>query len=80
MLIGHYRPIVANGDLLLFVREHETERILVGLNLGGDTIELVVSSTGDRNGTAVHGEITLRANEGVVMTLGPDVMVPRCIV
>jgi alpha-glucosidase len=91
LLVGHYRPIVTNGDLLLFVREHETERILVGLNLGGGTIvvkfpdqqlrgELVVSSAGDCGGTAVHGEITLRANEGVVMTLGPDVMVPRCIV
>ena len=91
LLIGHYRPIVANGDLLLFVREHETERILIGLNLGGDTIvvtfpdqqlrgELVVSSAGDRDGTAVHGETTLRANEGVVMTLGPDVILPRSIV
>lgn len=89
--VGHYRPIVANGDLLLFVREHENERTLIGLNLGGDTIvvafpaqqlrgQIVVSSAGDRDRTAVHGEITLRANEGVVMTLRPDVIVPGSIV
>ena len=88
--VGHYRPIVASGDLLLFVREHESERTLIGLNLGGEAIpvsfpdqelrgEIVVSSAGDRDGAVVTGDITLCGNEGVVMALAPDVVVPRSI-
>ena len=34
LLTGRYRPVTANGDLLLFVREHESERTLVGLKSG----------------------------------------------
>jgi alpha-glucosidase len=86
--MGAYRPIVASGDLLLFVREHSGERTLIGLNLGGAAIpvafpgrqlrgEIVVSSAGDRDGAPGEGAITLRGNEGVLMMLGPDVMVPR---
>ena len=88
LLVGHYRPIVANGDLLLFVREHESERTLVGLNLGGQAIaarfpaqqlrgEIVVSSAGDRDGAAVTGDITLSGHEGVVVALAPNVVVSR---
>ena len=87
LLIGRYRPITASGDLLLFVREHESERTLVGLNLGADAIEIrfpddrlrgeiLVSSTGDRDGEAVAGPFTLSGDEGVVMALAPDVVVP----
>ena len=87
LLTGRYRPVTANGDLLLFVREHESERTLVGLNLGGDAIEvrfpgdrlrgeILVSSTGDRDGAVVAGPLTLSGDEGVVMALAPDVVVP----
>jgi alpha-glucosidase len=87
---GRYRPIVAGGDLLVFVREHESERSLIGLNLGGEAIavsfpdrrlrgEILVSSTGDRDGTVVTEGITLRPNEGVVMSLAPHVVVPPSI-
>jgi alpha-glucosidase len=87
LLIGRYRPVTANGDLLLFVREHEIERTLVGLNLGGDAIEvrfpddqlrgeILVSSTGDRDGAVVAGPLTLSGNEGVVMALAPGVVMP----
>ena len=87
MLVGHYRPMVASGDLLLFVREHESERTLIGLNLGGEAItvrfpdealrgEIVVSSAGDRDGAVVTGDITLGGNEGVVMALAPVVVAP----
>ena len=37
LVVGGYRPMEAGGDLLLYVREHESERTLVGLNLGRDT-------------------------------------------
>ena len=88
--VGHYRPIVASGNLLVFVREHESERTLIGLNLGGEAIalrfpdrqlrgEILVSSAGDREGVLVTGDITLRGNEGVVMTLAPEVPVPPSI-
>src|SRR4051812_26379369 len=33
---GSYRPVVATGDLLLYVREFESNRILVALNLGAE--------------------------------------------
>ncbi len=87
---GRYRPIVASGDLLVFVREHENERSLIGLNLGGEAItmsfpgrqlrgEILVSSSGDRDGAVVAGTVTLRANEGVAMSLAPHVVVPPSI-
>ncbi len=88
--VGHYRPIVASGDLLVFVREHESERTLIALNLGREAIalsfpdrqlrgEILVSSAGDRDGELVMGELTLRADEGVVMRLAPDAVVPPSI-
>jgi alpha-glucosidase len=88
--VGHYRPIVASGDLLVFVREYESERTLIGLNLGGEAIalrfpdrqlrgEILVSSAGDREGALVTGDIALRGNEGVVMALARDVAVPPSI-
>ena len=83
--MGRYRPIVATGDLLLFVREHESERTLIGLNLGGEATEIrltdqqprgqiLVSSAGDRDGAVVTGTVTLRGHEGLVMALAPDVV------
>jgi alpha-glucosidase len=88
--VGHYRPIMATGDLLVFVREHERERILIGLNLGEEAIavslsdqqlrgEIVVSSGRDREGEVVTDRISLRGNEGVVIELAPDAIVPRSI-
>jgi Glycosidases len=88
LLIGRYRPIVASGDLLLFVREHESERILIGLNLGGEAIEIrfpdqelrgeiLLSSARDRDGAVVAGAVRLCGHEGMVMALAPDVVVPR---
>src|SRR5262249_14409913 len=80
LTLGSYRPIVASGDLLLFVREHGTQRILVALNLGGDPAvvsslnrpwrgRLLLSTYADRVGEAIDGEIALRADEGVVVDL-----------
>jgi len=78
--LGSYRPIVAKGDLLLFLREHESERLLVALNLGGEPAlvssgaehwrgRLLISSVLDRDEEAIDGEIALRADEGVVVEL-----------
>ncbi|HEY0439383.1 MAG TPA: alpha-amylase family glycosyl hydrolase [Xanthobacteraceae bacterium] len=90
LLIGSYRPIVARGDLLLFVRERRTERILVALNLSSEAMavtfpfepikgKVLVSALGDRDGEAIDGSIDLRADEGLVIDLDPDVTVPFSI-
>ncbi len=81
---GHYRPRAAQGDLLLFARELDDERLLVALNLGGEPVELrpeagrlegriLISSAGDRDGDMVEGGVHLRGNEGLVVdvTHGP---------
>jgi alpha-glucosidase len=78
--LGAYRPIAATGDLLLFIRSHDEERILVALNLGSEPAlvssaaerwrgRLLVSSFLDRAGESVDREIALRADEGVVVEL-----------
>jgi alpha-glucosidase len=89
--LGHYRPIVASGDLLLYVRECPGERTLVGLNLGGHPVpvtfpggqlrgKVLVSSGADRDGAISQGEIMLRGDEGLVMALAPDAVVPPSVV
>jgi alpha-glucosidase len=79
LTIGSYRPLAASGDLLVFIREHQSQRLLVALNLGGEPTsvssqaglwrgQLLLSSFADRT-EAVDGDIALRANEGVVVEL-----------
>jgi alpha-glucosidase len=83
LLVGAYRPIVATGDLLLYARESEHERVFVALNLRGDSAAIVlpnpgsrgrilVSCFGDRDGELVEGSIDLRPDEGLVISLTPD--------
>ena len=77
---GSYRPIVAGGDLLLYLRELESSRILVALNLGGDPAaftfppdamsgRLLLSTHCDREGEAVSSTLALRPHEGVIAEL-----------
>jgi alpha-glucosidase len=88
--IGAYQPIVAGGDLLLFVRAHSNERMLIALNLGADAAavefsagrlagRVLVSVLGDRDGEAVERSIDLRGNEGLVIELSPDIDVPTSV-
>jgi alpha-glucosidase len=78
--LGNYRPLVSRGDLLLYVREYEDDRILVALNMGIDPTaitftedrlhgEVLVSAYGDREGERIWGSIELRGNEGVVVAV-----------
>jgi hypothetical protein len=73
------------------VRECPGERTLVGLNLGGHPVpvtfpggqlrgKVLVSSGADRDSAISQGEITLRGNEGLVMALAPDAVVPPSVV
>ena len=85
--VGTYRPVAAQGDLLLFLREHTGDRALVALNLGDDatTVEfgsdrfrgqILVSTLGDRDEEPVGGRLDLRAGEGLVILLARDAVVP----
>jgi alpha-glucosidase len=77
--LGSYRPIVAHGDLILYMRENAEEQILVALNLGPSPAsvrfpqplrgQVLVSSFADRDGETIEGGIDLRDHEGLVIDL-----------
>jgi alpha-glucosidase len=75
---GTYQPIAAQGDLLLYRREHDDERVVVALNMGSEALNLrlenllrhgqiLLSSHADRDGERIDGELDLRGNEGVIV-------------
>jgi alpha-glucosidase len=75
--IGSYRPIVADGDLMLYTREYGKDRILIALNLGPEPTSvtfpphalegrLLLSTHRDREREAVIRDLVLRAHEGIV--------------
>jgi alpha-glucosidase len=78
--LGRYGSVRADGNLLVFTREYELERLLVALNFAGEAAaasvpsnewvgQLLLSSTGDRAGEPVRGRINLRAHEGAIVEL-----------
>jgi len=78
--LGSYRPIVAQGDLLLYERVSGRERLLIALNLGAEPTAVtsssnplrggvLISSFGDRDGEPVFGTLNLRGHEGTVVRL-----------
>jgi alpha-glucosidase len=79
--LGSYRPIVTTGDLMLYVRELEDNRILVALNLGAEPTavtfpgEMIVpghvllSTYCDRGNEPISNDLALRGHEGVVIML-----------
>jgi alpha-glucosidase len=80
LVAGTYQPVAAQGDLLLYRREHAGDRILVALNMGGDPTNvrpqtmplrgrILLSSHADRNGERIDGELDLRGDEGVIIGL-----------
>jgi alpha-glucosidase len=80
LVAGAYQPVAAQGDLLLYRREHDGDRLLVALNMGDEPTNvrpekaplrgrILLSSHADRNGETVDGELDLRGNEGVVIGL-----------
>ncbi|HLG47603.1 MAG TPA: alpha-amylase family glycosyl hydrolase [Reyranella sp.] len=76
---GSFRPIAAEGDLVVYVRG---DRMLVVLNLGHQPVHMqfkadklrgriVLSTELDRDGEAMEGELALRSDEGVIVALHP---------
>jgi alpha-glucosidase len=85
---GSYRPLVARGDLLLFFRESDDERILIALNLGPDptsvsferghlTGTLLLSTFCHRDREPVRQSFDLQGNEGVIVELARDAVLPQ---
>jgi alpha-glucosidase len=78
---GDYEAVAMTGDLIAFIRKLGRQRFLVALNLGNDPHavsigsgvtdrgEVVLSTYLDRDGEVMSGEVSLRANEGVIVTL-----------
>ena len=78
--VGAYEPLAAAGDVLAYWRRMPEELVLIALNFGPEPCALTVESIGmnarillsthlDRANEAVVGEISLRANEGVIVAL-----------
>jgi alpha-glucosidase len=84
---GSYKPVAADGDLLLFLRQDGTERILAAINMGrrpssvsfdGGVLggELLLSTFCDRWREHVHGSVELRPDEGILIELSEDAAPP----
>src|SRR5439155_5556892 len=62
---GSYRTVAVEGDLLAWEREHDGERTLVALNLGGEPVVLhrappgrvLVATRREREGEDSHREL-----------------------
>jgi alpha-glucosidase len=76
--VGNYRRLVSEGNLLFYVRQAGSERIMVALNFGCESLttalpreaacgRVLVSSFGDREMEPVKDRIDLRADEGLVI-------------
>jgi alpha-glucosidase len=78
LVTGIYRPVAAQGDILLYRREDDGGSIVIALNLGAAPVSVASSSVGldreillstflDRQGEAIDGPLDLRGNEGVIL-------------
>jgi alpha-glucosidase len=77
LLKGRYRSLEAGEDVLAFVREADSERLVIVLNLGynprtwsipADLVEEVILSTRLDGGAEIaNGQLYLRRHEGVIL-------------
>ena len=78
LVTGAYKPVAAEGDILLYRRSGGGREIVVALNLGAEPVSVTSSSIGfgseivlstflDRDGETVQGVLDLRGNEGVIV-------------
>jgi glycosidase len=81
LTVGRYVPLTAAGGMIAFIRETETERLLIALNLASvptvwespASIELerVLLSTHSDAPPLAGRRLALRADEGLVVLLRP---------
>jgi alpha-glucosidase len=78
---------MAADELLLFVREHGGEKLLIALNMGQQSMsvcfvngflrgQIVLSSFSDRDTELIDGTVNLRSNEGAIIKLAADAIEP----
>lgn len=77
--VGRYTPVTAEGDVLVYERQHGTELMLVALNLGSQphTLSLpdgahgrvLLSTSLDRNEEMAGTQFNLKSNEGFIIRL-----------
>jgi alpha-glucosidase len=81
LVVGSYRPVVAEPEVVAYVREHAGRRWLVALNLSSTEKqlsldaadgqgEIVVATERKREGERLGSEIRLAADDGLVIRLG----------
>jgi alpha-glucosidase len=74
---GSYRPVAAEGDVLVYRREQDGERFLAALNFGPDRASVTLdgqgtiaaSVLGARAGQKVGGRLDLAGNDGLLIKL-----------
>jgi alpha-glucosidase len=82
LVSGAYVPLAAEGELLLYRRQHDQGSLLIALNLGGDAVsvrsdtiglsgEILLSTLMDREGETVGETLELRSNEGLILASPP---------
>jgi alpha-glucosidase len=85
--LGVCGSAVAQGDVLLYRREWDLERLLVALNMGATAAtvsiagpqgvgRVILSDFGNRDGEFLRGAVNLAPNEGLVIELEPGVSFP----
>ena len=75
LALGAYRPVSVTGELLVFEREHQGQRLLVALNLGAASVattihlggRILLSTFMDRQAETVDGTLELRGTEGIIL-------------
>jgi alpha-glucosidase len=81
LAVGTYRPVPAQGDALAYRRAADGRELLVALNLGATpqrlalpedlgALRVILSATGQAEGTTHRGEVALSANEALVLEAG----------
>jgi alpha-glucosidase len=78
--VGTYKPVVAQGQLIAYLREAGEHRFLVVLNLGSRPAHLPLTDIGEgeivvgtdvrRQGERVTGRLVMLGDDGVVVRLG----------
>jgi alpha-glucosidase len=80
LMVGSYKAVPADGDLIAYIRSDHEKRFLVVLNLGAEDTSFEMPAEGQlgrvvlgtdraREGTEVFEELRVRGNEGLVLAL-----------
>jgi alpha-glucosidase len=86
--LGAYWAVEASGDVMLYAREADNDRIFVALNLGGSRCtvrsarlrgEVLLSTDGTRDSEPIRDTIELRVDEGLVIGVSPDADIPAAV-